>query len=563
MFDALRSALPAEYRLYQNVRWCAKTRRAGPAHDGEADLVVVHPELGLLTIEVKSGEPRRDSSGHWWLGPILLDRSPFEQAEKAKHELRRALVELPDWPAHNEPRVGHAVVFPDVDLASLTKGHAFLGPDAPRDIVLDADALANPEATREAIERAYAFWVGDGSRGEALGPVGMARVHEYLAPTPTLRRLLRHDVNEDRARLITTSREQRRVLDMARNLRRVEVVGPAGSGKSILALEKARRLAREGFRTLVVCFNQPLATAMLREIEADGTSPDKRPQVTTFHRLCETLGERAGVLPPKPEDTNRVWWDETLPAALDAAIDALPDERFHAIVVDEGQDFELAWLESLTFLLQDTADDVLWVFHDPGQALFRDDRVAELGLQQLELWEDYRCPAPVCELAGRFYRGPGEPIAIAPAGREPSVIEATPGRPTVEAVRVELHRLIADEGIRPWQIVVLSGRSAAESDVWRQRRFGNEVLWNGAIDDAGRSLRLPADEVPNEPPDVIRFETIRRFKGLEREVVILCELPETGERLDQLLYVGLTRATTQLAVIAPSELAQRLGRMSL
>ncbi len=109
---------------------------------------------------------------------------------------------------------------------------------------------------------------------------------------------------------------------------------------------------------------------------------------------------------------------------------------------------------------------------------------------------------------------------------------------------------------------MLSGRSAADSAVWRARTFGNQVLWNGAIDDAGRSLRLPADEVPDEPGDVVRFETIRRFKGLEREVVILCELPETGERLDQLLYVGLTRATTQLVVIAPRKLSRRLGRMS-
>ncbi len=220
-----------------------------------------------------------------------------------------------------------------------------------------------------------------------------------------------------------------------------------------------------------------------------------------------------------------------------------------------------SWLESLTFLLEDPADDVLWIFHDPGQALFRDDHVAELGLQQVELFEDYRCPAPVSELASGFYHGPSEPIAVAPAGRPPRIVEAAPGAPTVDAVRVELHRLVNDEGIRPWQIVVLSGRSAAESDVWRQRRFGNEVLWSGAIDDAGRSLQLPSDEVPDEPPDVIRFETVRRFKGLEREVVILCELPETAERLDQLLYVGLTRATTQLVVIAPPELARRLGRM--
>ncbi len=241
----------------------------------------------------------------------------------------------------------------------------------------------------------------------------------------------------------------------------------------------------------------------------------------------------------------------------------LPGERFHAIVVDEGQDFELAWLESLQFLLEDPEHDVLWVFHDPGQALFRDDRVGELGLQQLELFHDYRCPLPVSELAARFYHGPGEPLALAPGGRAPRIITATAGDETVEAVRVELHRLTVDEGVKAWQIVVLSGRTATESAVWRTRIYGNQVLWNGAIDDAGRSLRLPADEVPDEPADVIQFETIRRFKGLEREVVILCELPETGERLDQLLYVGLTRATTQLVVIAPPELAHRLGKMPL
>jgi UvrD-like helicase C-terminal domain len=50
-----------------------------------------------------------------------------------------------------------------------------------------------------------------------------------------------------------------------------------------------------------------------------------------------------------------------------------------------------------------------------------------------------------------------------------------------------------------------------------------------------------------------------RFKGMERQVVVLVELPTAGERLDELLYVGLTRATTELVVIAPPELARRLG----
>jgi len=69
--------------------------------------------------------------------------------------------------------------------------------------------------------------------------------------------------------------------------------------------------------------------------------------------------------------------------------------------------------------------------------------------------------------------------------------------------------------------------------------------------DDGSSKGLPPEQVPDEPGDCVVFETVRSFKGLEREVVILVEVPEAAVRLDELLYVGLTRATTQLVVIAP------------
>ena len=71
---------------------------------------------------------------------------------------------------------------------------------------------------------------------------------------------------------------------------------------------------------------------------------------------------------------------------------------------------------------------------------------------------------------------------------------------------------------------------------------------------AGSCPRLKADPCPIGRPG-----TIRRFKGMERDVVVLVELPTEGDRLDELLYVGLTRATTELVVIAPPELAVRLG----
>ncbi len=561
--ERIRGALPPDAMCYANVRFVARTRPTGPAHDGEADLVIVHPEHGLLVIEVKSGEPSRDGQNRWFIGGHQLTRSPFEQAEDAKHDLVGAIGELLGVTGEDRPRAGHAVAFPDADLASLPAGHVLLGPDAATEIILDAAALADTTTTRKALERAWAWWTGDGTRGRRLTDAQAQRIHEYLAPTVALHRLVRRDVEDGRDRLVDASRAQKIVLNQNRCKRRLEVVGPAGSGKSLVAVERARRLARDGFRTLFVCFNQPLATAVGREIDEDGEPPDRRPVVATFHGLCERLGTRSGTLPPKPAGAlPRDWWEVTLPGALDAAIDALPEERFHAIVIDEGQDFEIAWLTSLEFLLHDPAGDVLWVFHDPGQALFRDDRVAELGLDRLELFEDYRSPAPVSELAGRFYHGPTEPYAMTEEGRRPVVVVAEPGRDTVEAVRKQLHRLLEDEEIRPWHVAVLSGASAPRSEVWRKRRFGNVELWNGAIDDAGASRGLPAEEIPDVPPDagIVLFETIRRFKGLERPVVILCELPETAERLDQLLYTAFTRATAHLVVIAPPALAARIGQ---
>jgi hypothetical protein len=82
--------------------------------------------------------------------------------------------------------------------------------------------------------------------------------------------------------------------------------------------------------------------------------------VTTFHRLCERLGTEAGVLPTRPDPIPQGWWDETLPGALEAAVAARPNQRYHAVVVDEGQDFEARWFELLQRLLVEPTD-VFWV----------------------------------------------------------------------------------------------------------------------------------------------------------------------------------------------------------
>ena len=553
--ERLRTALDTSWYFYPHARWLGHSAPGRPLRDGEADLVLAHPEHGLLVLEVKSGPVSRDAQGRWWSGSKQHVPGPFEQAESSKHALLEKLTGLPDWRADSQPLAGHAVAFPDVELASAGHGARLLGPDVDARLVLDRDALRTPEAIRAWVTQAFGAWEDGQHRRVPLGPAGMALLDALLAPVTALRPLLRGDVADAEPEVVALTQHQCRVLDELRSFRRLEIVGCAGSGKTLLAAEKARRLAREGFRTLVVCFNQPLARELLDRLAPD-IAATGRLEVSTFHGLCERLASEAGVLPAHPATYERPWFEEVLPAALDAAIPQVAD-RYHAVVVDEGQDFAAGWLDSLQLLLSDPSD-VCYVFHDPAQAIYRSDVVADLGLPRVELVEDCRSAGPIHALAARFGSSDLESVALRPEGRTPELIEAEPGPPTLEALRKLLHRLVVEEGLRPWEIAVLTGLGLHHSDVWHTRVFGNQVLWNGHVDDAGAVLGLAADAVPDQPSDVILCDTVHRSKGLDWPCVVLVELRADDPRLERLLYVGLSRARHHVVVIGTPQLIARL-----
>ena len=250
-----------------------------------------------------------------------------------------------------------------------------------------------------------------------------------------------------------------------------------------------------------------------------------------------------------------------LPRVLDDAVEAL-GPRYHAIVVDEGQDFADDWLLSLENLLFDGRDDVFYVFHDPAQAIYRDDHVAGLGMTEYPLDVNCRNAQPIHDVVRRFAGEGLASEALRSDGRPPEFVEADGPEATVRALRGVLHHLRVEEQVNPWDIVVLTGARLETSAVWLApgRRYGNEVLGNPAVDDAGHHLGQPAHLVPELPSDVILCETIRRFKGLERPVVVLVELDPADPRLDRMLYVGASRARQHLVVIGPAAVLERLGR---
>jgi hypothetical protein len=403
------------------------------------------------------------------------------------------------------------------------------------------------------VDRALDCWAGQSADRRAPGADTVRLLDELLTTPVQLRSLLRSEIAEGKREVVALTAHQVAALHRLQRNRRMHIVGAAGTGKTLLAAEKARQLATQGFETLLVCFNQPLAR-LLTELTADDAARTGRLTVSTFHQLCEDLGREAGTLPEKPHPVTPEWFSEALPDALDEAIEEL-GPRFHAVVIDEGQDFDADWLVSLEALLYEPKLDVLYVFHDPAQAIYRDDVVETLGLVPYDLDENCRNPGPIHAFAMAHAPDAPATVALRDEGRAPELIEAEPGRPTLEALRAVLHRLRVDEGVRPWEIAVLVGGSLDESAVWLELRFGNEVLWNGQVDDAGRTLGLAAHDVPPQPSDTILCDSIRRFKGLERPVIVLVELRPEDKRAEQLLYVGASRATQHLVVIGPKGVA--------
>ena len=200
----------------------------------------------------------------------------------------------------------------------------------------------------------------------------------------------------------TTRRRPRRApcLDAssrsASSTRLVVCGGWRWSGRPAAASRCSRRRRRDGWPRRAIGRSSSASTSGSRRADPRAASARgaRRPAltVTTFHRLCETLAAAAGVLPARPSPIPQDWWDETLPAALEAAIERCPTSDSTRSSSTRARTSPADWLETLDLLLHAPGEDVLWVFHDPGQALYRDDRRGQLGLERLELLENRRNP---------------------------------------------------------------------------------------------------------------------------------------------------------------------------
>lgn len=519
VYDAL-SQLPDSFTIFYSVAWLGRTD-AG-AQDGEADFVVAHPELGILVLEVKGGGICFDAASGAWSstnrhGQTFEIKDPAEQARRNKYALLRKLQELPGW-GNRWVTLGHAVVLPDVTLPGGP-----LRPDLPAEILMDHHQLQQMEA---AIGRAFAYWQQEDARGQGLGSGGMQLLTNLLGRSFQLRTPLGVALAADEARIVELTEEQMRILDVLSQQRRAAIQGCAGSGKTMLALEKARRLAAEGFQVLLTCFNIALAR-YLQERAPQGV------HVAHFHGLCEELADQAALPLTQPQDDLQTYYDHTLPDYLLDAVDRL-GPQFDAIVVDEGQDFKENWWLGLQYLLRDREQGIFYVFFDDNQNLYQgvDHIPGIIDQRPYSLQENCRNTRSIHRLVSRFHPAGTTIRCRGPAGREPEWIPYQSEAEMLRLLRSKLHQLVNEEGIAPGDLVILTPRAERRSALKEGTQLGNFVL-----------TRKPLPRGANQ----LWVTTIHAFKGLERPVVLLAEIDDrAGHNRETLFYVGCSRARAHL-----------------
>lgn len=522
---------------------------------GELDFLVLIPGHGALALEVKACRSLRRHDGLWFYGNEARGdpRGPFKQAAEAMHSVRALLGRRPDL---RRVPFWSAVLFPYVRFSERSdEWHSWQ--------VIDTQAF-HSEPLSEILMAVLA------SARSFLAEHSATRWFDPAAGEPTLRQchgiaqLLRPDfetsrtpgdVRRDREQeLATFTEEQFAALDAMEANPRVAFEGPAGTGKTFLAIEAARRSAAQGRSVLFLCFNRMLGD-WLRDRTA-GLSPAVTTK--TIHSYMLAL---ARVRPPSQmtNATARRFWESELPErAADAILEDSGFGQFDEVIVDEAQDIlRDEYLDVLDLSVRGGLAAGRWrLFGDfERQALYD---AAPLSLEdfcnrrgghptRFHLGNNCRNAPRIVEFIKLLARLDGGYARVLrpDSGSDPRIrFQSAPedGCDLLAETLAELYR----DGFTGQDIAVLSRksfRSCAE-------RLG-QAPWSDRL--------APARDAG---PGQIPYTTIHAFKGMEAAAVIVTDLDEVqGPEMESLFYVAITRATDRLILLMDEGTRAALARL--
>lgn len=515
---------------------------------GETDFVVLAPGLGMFALEVKGGRvSRRD--GIWsytdrFGNTTQKVRGPFDQAREGIFSIVDALKQRLDG-AHSYLEnlfFGYGVMFPDIEYEAV-------GIDEDPAQVFD---LNDGQNVAGFIRR-----ISDKAKEKWLKLYGTLISREFLTVDDIryIASLLRGDFDKvvplqtklriANDELISLTKEQYQCLDQLDDNPRCLIFGPAGTGKTLLAIEETKKAAARGERVALFCYNSTLAE-WLNHMFRNAPEELRPAYIGTFHKYLQSMVcvQNMGDELRTSEELNQYYRQE-LPE-IAARYLSRRSGYFDRIIVDEAQDLlEEPYLEIMDMILKKGIRRGQWVlFGDfERQAIYSGEISKDDMLDMLEsrtsfirfrLLTNCRNTKQICEEI-RTVTGFDADIKLKTRVEGPPVNYLT--YTTEEEQKLKLKNLLdmlyADH-IGPEQITILSPRRREKSVVSKLMEY--EIADYSVL--AGMQTT---------------FSTIHAFKGLENTIVILVDIEDFHS--EKLMYVALSRARTGLYVLESTRAA--------
>jgi superfamily I DNA/RNA helicase len=510
----LEAALDDGFEIFHSVAW--HTVHQQTDRYGEIDLVVMSPGGSLLLLEVKAGSVECRDNGIFKVYS-RSEKNVGEQTRIQHAALVRSLRE-----AGIETQIATCLVLPDY--------------------VVQAGAIVAMPRERIIDSRDYPQL---GQRVRAI--LGTGRTSDPAR----LRRFLLNELSISLDVANQTDGQRVRTRRLASGLatwvprisapsKIIQIEATAGAGKTQLALRLLLDSEARSEKALYVCFNRSLADHMIRL-----ASP--RVEIKSFHELCVEHFRRCEGEP----DFTQPKVFETIVARYQAdSAELVP--RVDLLIVDEAQDFEPRWLDSLFGLLK--AEGQLYVMQDREQSLYERDPFELPEAVTIRSLDNFRSPLAICGTINAF--GLTEEAIKGCSGyrgKAPEILVYEGEHALEKQIVAAIEQYLA-EGFRLSDIAVLTYRGHQNSSLKKDsigrfstRRFMGRYSRDGdAIWSSGE----------------LTVESIYRFKGQSAPAIVVAEIDfaNLDEQARRKLFVALTRSEMAATLVMTREAERALTK---
>lgn len=538
IFYKLRDSLPKEVYVAHSFVIYDQNKTTGEYYKSEIDFLIIVPDVGCLIVESKNakiypeikagltfnyGDHEVPTDYLWHLpdGKVMKYNGPFRQAARSKYNFEKYLKEgrVAKFGYGNKISFATCVCLPLIDSNTITNWNLPADAGSPKFIINLNDL--KPENKDKLYNRIVDIIETQRNKNDYVMNDRECQgfIQSVIAPSCNLIPSKHFFINLQNERLDAFLHQQLVILDFMEEQKIAVIGGGAGTGKTKIALEKARRLNDEGKKVLFLCFNKKLKEHLTENYQYDNVRFETIDSLYYSYFKSDAKGNY-NPLRKRIED--------------DYGKGIFPYKHF---VIDEAQDLGRKDVEGsgLLKLLQDIVemeeDSCCYFFYDKYQLVQSKEipSVIQNADCKMMLYRNCRNTEKIAttsykvftkdELSKRDLKGFEE-------GVNPKAINCSKDE-TYEKVEKMVTSLRA-KGYN--DIVILTAKEENTSSLY-ERASGESLFFGGF-----KCL----------------FTTCRKFKGLEAEAIIITDLDgdvllNSDKRL--LFYVGASRAKFDLNLV--------------